>query len=298
MATRPRDRVLPTPPLRNLADDLEALHRAITAWGDRPYIELGDYVTGSRRRDRVADRVRDRIRRRLKAHHRQRVGYILGLVRPAQRARDRDGALRPDARHDARGRGRRRARARARYRRLGRAATSDAASFPAPRYRRDIQPIARTTDPAAESHGRGTQQASGSRHAIGGVRVAASAPEPLEPQPGDLVVPANRRQHVHKLARLREVLRAPYTALHPDVSANRLRRKPVVDGDVHDPGTCDGCSGGLSHLWRLAGGHRSLWPRARTLRLRRTPKRPSSLFRHATLPPGGSRLAGLSDRRK
>jgi hypothetical protein len=37
---------LPTPAkLRNLADDCEALHRAITIWSDRSYHELGDLVT-------------------------------------------------------------------------------------------------------------------------------------------------------------------------------------------------------------------------------------------------------------
>ena len=46
MAACLRDRVLPTPAqLRNLADDCEALHRAIYTWGDRPYIELGDLIT-------------------------------------------------------------------------------------------------------------------------------------------------------------------------------------------------------------------------------------------------------------
>jgi hypothetical protein len=45
MGTRPRDRVLPTPAqLRNLADDWEAHHRAISVWGDRPYIDLADYA--------------------------------------------------------------------------------------------------------------------------------------------------------------------------------------------------------------------------------------------------------------
>ena len=45
MATAPRARVLPTPAqLRNLADDCEALHRAVSVWGDRPYHLLGDLV--------------------------------------------------------------------------------------------------------------------------------------------------------------------------------------------------------------------------------------------------------------
>jgi hypothetical protein len=43
---RARSRVLPTPAqLRNLADDCEALHHAVSVWADRPYHELGDLVS-------------------------------------------------------------------------------------------------------------------------------------------------------------------------------------------------------------------------------------------------------------
>jgi hypothetical protein len=45
VATCQRVRVLPTAAqLRSLADDCEALHRAVSVWGDRPFHELGDLV--------------------------------------------------------------------------------------------------------------------------------------------------------------------------------------------------------------------------------------------------------------